>query len=193
MVVIPSVTHSAAPEVLTLEKFLLLPETKPAQEYINGQISQKSMPKGRHSRLQSKLSAVINQITEDSKIAYAFTELRCSFGGRSLVPDIAVFLWESIPFLADGEVPDRFNLPPDWVIEICSPDQSSNKIIKNILYCLDHGTQLGWLIDPEDSSILILLPNQKPLLKEGKDILPILESIDLNIQVDQIFNWLNMA
>jgi Uma2 family endonuclease len=190
MVTIPSVTLSAAPEVLTLENFLLLPETKPAQEYINGQISQKQMPKGRHSRLQSKLSAVINQITEDSKIAYAFTELRCSFGGRSLVPDIAVFFWESIPFLADGEVPDRFNLPPDWVIEIA---QSSNKIIKNILYCLDHGTQLGWLIDPEDFSILVLLPNQKPLLKEGKDILPILESIDLNIQVDQIFNWLNMA
>lgn len=141
MVAISFITHS--PEVLTLEKFLLLPEIKPAQEYINGQISQKTIPKGRHSRLQSKLSAVINQITEDSKIAYAFTELRCSFGGRSLVPDIAIFLWESIPFLADGEVPDRFDFPPDWVIEICSPEQSSNKIIKNILYCLDHGTQLG--------------------------------------------------
>ncbi len=193
MVAIPSVTPSAVPEVLTLEKFLLLPETKPAQEYINGRISQKSMPKGRHSRLQSKLSAVINQITEDAKIAYAFTELRCNFGGRSLVPDIAVFLWGSIPFLVNGEVPDRFNCPPDWVIEICSPDQSSNKVIKNILFCLDRGTQLGWLIDPEDSSILVLLPNQKPLLKEDQDILPTLESVDLDIQVNQIFNWINMA
>lgn len=52
---------------------------------------------------------------------------------------------------------------------------------------------LGWLIDLQDSSILVLLPNQKPLLKEGKDILPILENVNLSIQVEQIFNWLNMA
>jgi Uma2 family endonuclease len=193
MVVIPLEMPSAASETITLEKFLQLPETKPAQEYIKGKISPKPMPKGRHSRLQSKLSNVINQITEDSKIAYAFTELRCSFGDRSLVPDVAVFLWQSIPFLADGEVPDRFDLPPDWVIEICSPDQSSNKVIKNILYCLDHGTKLGWLIDPQDRSVLVLLPNQKPVLKEGNEILPTLENINLDLQVDRIFDWLNMA
>ena len=62
---------------LTLEEFLKLPETKPASEYINGQIIQKPMPKGRHSRLQGKLCTVINQL-EDKKIAYAFPELRCT-------------------------------------------------------------------------------------------------------------------
>ncbi|NEP90999.1 MAG: hypothetical protein F6K18_31610 [Okeania sp. SIO2C2] len=33
---------------LTLQEFLQLPETKPAHEYINGEIIQKPMPKGRH-------------------------------------------------------------------------------------------------------------------------------------------------
>lgn len=79
------------------------------------------------------------------------------------------------------------------MIEICSPDQSFNKVIKNILYCLDHGTRLGWLIDPEDRSVLVLLPNQKPSLKEGKEILPTLENINLDLEVDRIFDWLNMA
>ncbi|MBN3880320.1 Uma2 family endonuclease, partial [Nostoc sp. JL23] len=60
---------------LTLEEFLKLPETKPASEYINGEIIQKPMPKGRHSRLQGKLCAVINEVTENQKIAYAFPEL----------------------------------------------------------------------------------------------------------------------
>ena len=36
---------------LTLEEFLKLPETKPASEYIEGEILQKSMPKAKHSRL----------------------------------------------------------------------------------------------------------------------------------------------
>ena len=143
MVAIPSVTHSAAPEVLTLEQFLQLPEIKPAQEFSNGQISQKPIPQVKHSRLQYKICALINQITEDSKIAFAFPELRSTFGGRSLVLDIAVFLWQNIPLLANGEVPNRFELTPDWVIEICSPDQSSNKVLGKILYCLNHGTKLG--------------------------------------------------
>ncbi|MGB6167825.1 MAG: Uma2 family endonuclease, partial [Geitlerinemataceae cyanobacterium] len=38
-------------QLLTLAKFLQLPETKPASEYIDGQISQKPMPQGKHSTL----------------------------------------------------------------------------------------------------------------------------------------------
>jgi Uma2 family endonuclease len=33
---------------LTLAEFLQLPETKPASEYIDGQIIQKPMPQGKH-------------------------------------------------------------------------------------------------------------------------------------------------
>ncbi|WP_273545931.1 Uma2 family endonuclease [Leptodesmis sichuanensis] len=58
-------------QALTLAEFLQLPETKPASEYINGEVIQKPMPKGRHSRLQGKLCATINQVTEEQKVAYA--------------------------------------------------------------------------------------------------------------------------
>ncbi|MBW4622733.1 MAG: Uma2 family endonuclease [Cyanosarcina radialis HA8281-LM2] len=46
---------------LSLNEFICLPETKPASEYINGQIVQKPMPKGRHSRLPGKLCGAVNQ------------------------------------------------------------------------------------------------------------------------------------
>ncbi len=36
---------------ITLNEFLLLPETKPAREFIDGQIIQKPMPQGEHSRI----------------------------------------------------------------------------------------------------------------------------------------------
>ena len=55
----------AASKSITLQEFLKLPETKPASQYINGEIIQKLMPKGRHSRLQSKLCATVNQVTEE--------------------------------------------------------------------------------------------------------------------------------
>jgi len=84
------------------------------------------MPKGKHSRLQ-RLCNAINVVAESRKIAYAFPELRCSFGTRSIVPNVAVFEW-SIQFDADGEAPNDFLMHPDWMIEILSPEQSSNRV-----------------------------------------------------------------
>ncbi len=180
---------------ITLEEFLKLPETKPVSEYINGQIIQKPMPKGKHSRLQLRLCNSINDVAESQKIAYAFPELRCSFGVRSIVPDIAVFNWSRIPFDPDGEAPNDFYLCPDWTIEILSPEQSSNRVtgnIRNILYCLQHGCQLGWLIDPEDRSILVFLPERQPKLLQGSDRLSVLAEINLELTVAQVFAWLKM-
>lgn len=178
---------------ITLEEFLKLPETKPASEYINGEIIQKPMPKGRHSRLQGKLCATVNQVAEEQKIAYAFPELRCSFGGRSIVPDVAVFQWRRIPFTVDNEVPDNFELPPDLTVEILSPEQKATKVIGNILHCLKYGSRLGWFIDPDDLSILVFLPEQQPVLLQGEDSLPVLPEIELALTVNQVFGWLKMG
>ncbi|MGK7928358.1 MAG: Uma2 family endonuclease [Spirulina sp.] len=177
---------------LTLEQFLKLPETEPASEYINGEIIQKPMPKGKHSRLQFRLCDRINEVAESRQIASAFPELRCSFGDRSLVPDVAVFQWSRIPFDADGEVPDDFFLSPDWTIEILSPQQSSNRVITNILYCLQHGCDLGWLIDPSDRSVLVFLRDRQPDVFRGGDILPVWDAIELELTVNDLFSWLKM-
>jgi Uma2 family endonuclease len=179
-------------KAITLEEFLKLPETKPASEYINGEIIQKPMPKGKHSRLQLRLCETINNVAEPFHIASAFPELRCSFGSRSIVPDVAVFKWSRIPFDADGEPPNDFLLCPDWTIEILSPEQSSNRVIGNILYCLQHSCQLGWLIDPSDRSILVFLPNQQPELLQGSDRPSVLGEIDLTLTVSQVFSLLKM-
>lgn len=182
---------TASSRSVTLEEFLQLPETEPASEYINGKIIQKPMPKGRHSRLQGKLCSVINQVTEEPKIAYAFPELRCTFGGRSIIPDVAIFQWQRIPFNAEGQVPDDFRLPPDWTIEILSPEQMPNKVIGNILHCLSYGCRLGWFVDPDDASVLTFLPGQQPEL-QGQVLLPVLEEIELELTAEQIFGWLKM-
>jgi Uma2 family endonuclease len=180
-------------KAITLEEFLKLPETKPASEYINGEIIQKPIPKGKHSRLQLRLCETLNNVAEPLHIASAFPELRCNFGIRSIVPNVAVFKWSRISFDADGEPPNDFLLCPDWTIEILSPEQSSNRVIGNILYCLQHGCQLGWLIDPSDRSILVFLPNQQPELVQGSANLSVLEEIDLALTVSQVFSWLKMA
>ena len=83
-----------------------MPETKPASIYIDGEIIQKPMSKTCHSRLQAKLINGINEVTEKKQIAYAFPELRCTFGRRSIVADVAVIRWQKIEFDEDGEPVD---------------------------------------------------------------------------------------
>jgi Uma2 family endonuclease len=185
-------TMTLASQRLSLEAFLELPETKPASEYISGRVIQKPMPKARHSRLQAKISNGINELTEAAKIAYAFPELRCTMGGRSIVPDIAVLFWDHIEFDETGEPVDDVKRAPDWTIEILPPDQSSNRVAANILHCIEHGCQLGWLVDPSDRSILVYLPKQQPKFCEGSDALPIPEGIPIELTADQVFGWLKM-
>lgn len=183
----------AAQQPITLEAFLKLPETKPASEYMNGAIIQKPMPKARHSRLQARLVITINGEAEAKQIAYAFPELRCTFGGRSIIPDLAILSWSKIELDANGELIEDVLIAPDWTIEILSPEQGSNRVTGNILHCLRHGCSLGWLIDPGDRSILAFLPKQEPVLYEGDDRLPVLEGVNLALTANDVFSWLKMS
>jgi Uma2 family endonuclease len=177
---------------LTLDQFLKLPETKPASEFIDDQIIQKPMPQGKHSTVQSDLASAINTILKPQHIARAYSELRCTFGGRSTVPDIAVFTWERIPRDRDGKVANVFAIAPDWTIEILSPDQSQTKVVRNILHCLKHGTQIGWLIDPDEELVFAYFADRPPLVFEQEsDQLPIPSFAEpFNLTVGQLFSWL---
>lgn len=140
---------------ITLEAFLALPETKPASEYIDGYISQKPMPQGKHSTVQRDLTMAVEMALKPERMGRAFPELRCTFGGRSIIPDVSVFIWDNIPCEPDGTVANQFLIPPDWTIEILSPDQSQTKVTKKLLHCLKHGTQMGWLIDPDEQTTFV--------------------------------------
>ncbi|MBW4560535.1 MAG: Uma2 family endonuclease [Mojavia pulchra JT2-VF2] len=182
----------AATKTLTLEEFLQLPETKPASEYIDGQIIQKPMPQGKHSTLQGELVSAINLIVKPKRLARAFPELRCTFGGRSTVADIAVFVWSRIPRDENGEVANIFSIAPDWTIEILSPDQSQTKVTKNIIYCLKHGTQMGWLIDPDEETVFVYRPKQETEVFDEPDALLPMRSFasEAQLTIKDLFAWL---
>ena len=179
-------------KTLTLAEFLQLPETKPASEYIDGQIIQKPMPQGKHSVIQGELVPAINGVVKRKRIARAFPELRCTFGGRSTVPDVAVFLWNRIPRDENGEVANTFSAPPDWTIEILSPDQSQTRVTKNILHCLQHGTEVGWLIDPREQTVFIYRPKQEPEVLDEPDQVVLVPSFakELKLTLRELFDWL---
>jgi Uma2 family endonuclease len=177
---------------ITLEEFLALPDTKPASEYIDGEIIQKPMPQGQHSIIQKKLLLTIDPILCDAGIAQTFPELRCTFGGRAVVPDVVVFEEAKISYRENGDIENVFSIPPDWTIEILSPDQSTTKVLKNINHCLAHGTQMGWLIDPADRSVFVCMPDRNlQIIDEPSTILPVPEFAKaVQLTVEQLFSWI---
>ncbi len=184
--------------IITVDRFLQQPETKPANEFINGYIYQKPMPQGQHSRLQLRLCNAVNVATEDVQTALALPELRCTFADRSIVPDVAVFRWERLPINAVGEIENTFSICPDWVIEILSPDQAPMRVIGNILHCLKHGTEMGWLLFPKERSLLIFQRDRQPIEisinSNGNEILLVPEFLEnqLKLTPNQIFGWLRL-
>ena len=179
-------------QVLTLKDFLELPylEDSPAWEYVDGVAIQKPMPKTRHSILQKRLTAEVDSQTADYT---ALPKLRCTFGGRSIVPDVAVIAWNRINLNEAGEPEDDFTKSPDWTIEILSPDQKANRVIDNIQDCLKHGSKLGWMIDPDDYSVLIFTPQQEPEVCRGDDQLKVIAGVQLTLTPQQIFAWLKLG
>ncbi|MDB9495515.1 Uma2 family endonuclease [Spirulina major CS-329] len=186
-------------QALSLDQFLAQPETKPAREYVAGIVTPKPMPKGKHSTLQFELASAINQRAKSQKIAYALPELRCTFADRSIVPDIAVLRWENLPRDQDGEISDRIERHPDWIIEILSPDQGSTLVMEKILFCLQQGTELGWLIDPQAKAVMVfqsglpkvhLVDPEEPMEPEPLALLSGLD--DWQLFASDIFNWLKV-
>lgn len=177
----------------TLAAFLNLPyiDESPAWEYIDGEMLQKPMGGGKHSLLQKRLVTVIDAVDSNYE---AFPELRCSFGNRSVVPHVVIVAKNQIPLDDNGDIASTgIEYAPAWVIEILSPDQSQTKVTGNILYCLRNGTQLGWLIDPRERSILVYQPHSLPNLLSGSELLPVLPDLNLNLCVDDIFGWLKRS
>ncbi|MBP0020305.1 MAG: Uma2 family endonuclease [Cyanobacteria bacterium SBLK] len=177
---------------LTLEEFLQQPETKPASEYIDGQIIQKPMPSVEHSAIQGDLVSFINAALRSKKIARAFPELRCNFGDRAIVPDVSVYTWEKISRNENGKVAGVVAIAPDWLIEILSPEQSQTKVIKKIVHALKYDTQMGWLINPYEESILVYSPDKPTEIFDEPDlVLPVPEfAKELELTVGDLFAWL---
>ncbi|HMB02993.1 MAG TPA: Uma2 family endonuclease [Isosphaeraceae bacterium] len=176
---------------LTLMQFLRLPEAKPALEYIDGKVVQKVSPKTTHSVLQTMLAARILEHCRPTRIGQPYIELRCTFGKRSLVPDIAFFARGRIPKDQHGKRVDDVYLSPDLALEIISPDQTIKNLSARMTWCVQNGVRLAWLIQPTKCRVYIFHPDRDRTILEpgeslsGEDVLP-----GFAQPLDEMFGWL---
>lgn len=63
-------------------------------------------------------------------------------------------------------------------------------MLSKLLHCSEQGTELGWLLDPREDTVLAVFPEQRVWLLQGDTLLPVLNELDLVLTAAEIFGWL---
>jgi Uma2 family endonuclease len=174
-----------------LNEFLALPETKPASEYVYGEVIQKPMPDEDHSTIQGFFYLIIRQYLAGTAIGRASIELRCIFGApgeeQAFVPDLVFATHERRA--VRGRSPRKFLwVAPDLAVEVLSPNQPAGPFTDKILFYLLHGVRLIWVFDPAERSVRVFRPGTTTRTLrsgdtlEGEDVLP-----GFSVAVEDIF------
>ena len=99
-------------EGMTLEEFLELPEEKPVPRIHRrpdrgeGVTAEEAQPDRRRGSCER-----LNRLRRAGEPGLAFPELRCTFAGRSIVPDVVFLLEEHIEIDDEGEPVDEIAMP----------------------------------------------------------------------------------
>ena len=78
-------------------------------------------------------------------------------------PDISLYLDNRKLKELDKKWPKRF---PKLIVEVMSPNDRMGKMLKRIAKFLRKGVAMAWLLDPEDETLTIFMPNREPIVLE---------------------------
>jgi len=182
-------------KTITLDEFLRMPEIDehPYLEFIDGRIEAKVSPQKKHGMLEKRLMNHIDAHAEPRQLGQTFPELRCTFAGRSIIPDVVFLFDEHIETDERGEILDPTLRPPDIHIEIVSPDQSVRKCREKLVFSTANGCPLGWLIDPSRRTVSVYRPGRRAERLAADGALqgdPVL--VGYRLPVAELFGWLKL-
>ncbi len=116
----------------------------------------KPMPSKNHGIVQSNLIIALGPFRKEFTIV---SELSLELEGRPFVPDISVF-----PKLPVDWHNDEATLsdPPSLVIEILSPTQAVDDLVKKADVYFAAGVRSCWIVQPSLKMIAALAPDAEP-------------------------------
>ncbi len=170
---------------ISVEEYLANPSYEHC-EYVNGRPVELNVGGKPHGRIQTNCAYWLKDYFRKHGGGYAATEMHCRMRlgeqVRFRLPDVSVVLNDEHP---DERYLDR---APDLAIEIRSPDDSMTNQMRKFEEYFANGARLGWLILPEEKSVIVLTPNSAPRtvteggVLDGGSVLPGLE-----IPVEELF------
>ena len=81
-------------------------------------------------------------------------------------PDVALYL-ESKRY---GELEAKYSAQmPNLTVDVQSPNDKHSKMLRRVNKFLQKGVAMAWLLDPEEQTVTVYLPNQTPIVLEGDE------------------------
>ena len=169
----------------TLEEYLLLPDTKPYHELMDGEVYEKPMANRRHGRIVAYLIYLLQLYLERTGEADVETEVRHHETEDDWVflPDVNVTRRDRTA--GQRQMEGLVTVLPDLAIEVLSPDDRPGRLHRRIEHYMRSGVPLVWVIDPEDERVTVWRPGQ-PMASFGPgetlSAAPVLESFELDLE-----------
>ena len=169
---------------ITEEEYLSNPAYEHS-EYAAGRPEELNLGTEDHSTAQTNCAGLFWDYLRKNRIGYAATELHCklTIGGEKhyRLPDVCVVLGQR-----SGK--RYLERAPDLTVEVRSPEDTIAELMRKFTEYFANGCKLGWLILPEEKSVLVLTPSAPPRAagpgetRDGGEVLP-----GLQIPVDELF------
>ena len=125
-------------------------------EYAEGELSEIHVGSGDHSSVQTNIVFALRRFLPSGAPFRVHTEFRCQVTEnprKFLLPDLCV-----VPAEPDPRRMRFYPGAPPLVVEVKSPDDSLRKLFRKMEQYLAAGTQLGWLVVPEDQAVFVFRP-----------------------------------
>lgn len=134
------------PEIITLEQYEALPESRRA-EVFDGVVYDMASPSQIHQALSMELSNILYNYIKSKKgpcqVFSAPFDVKLSDHPLTIVqPDIMIICDKN---KLDGK---RCNGAPDFIIEIVSPGSVADDYIRKLYYYKNAGVREYWIVDP---------------------------------------------
>ena len=143
--------NSLPPEIpkMTLEEFL--ESDLEGYEYIKGELVPMPPPSMLHGRISTNLFLPLGNYIREIQLGDIYMDVGFTVGDRVLIPDVA--------FVSNANMPDSLSkscpVSPDLAVEVVSPSDTLHRIKEKVYAYLDAGTQLVWVLAPQDRTVTV--------------------------------------
>jgi Uma2 family endonuclease len=177
---VPLTTHR-----ISVEEHLSTPEYDHS-EYVGGEIVDLNVGTRDHSKIQKRCARRLDEYADAHPRMFFGTEAHC----RLSIADEVSYRLPDVALIVDDDQPhERYsNRAPDLAVEIKSPEDTVAAQLANFSDYVANGCKLGWLMLPDEGSVIVLQPAAAPRtavrgeILDGGNLLP-----GFSVPVDDLF------
>ncbi len=153
---------------------IILPEAKPAFEWVNGRALQKVSPKRQHSLAQGTFDTALRLWARATGSGMVGPEWRFHVQPpgeyrRPLVPDVAFLSYQRVSY-EEQLATEEPHVAPDVVVEVRSPRDLMRDLNEKVRVYLSAGTHVVFLVDPSKHTVTVFEKERQYSLSEADTI-----------------------